>query len=63
MPWGFFFSVWFQTDICWTSEYLVETNIPNNTLYVSVQQSSCTQHVLSVSPFSLDIGHKTWSIV
>ena len=30
------FSVWFQTDICLTNEYLFETNIPNNTLYMSL---------------------------
>ena len=35
MPWSFYFSVWFQTDICLTNGYLFETNIPNNTLYLS----------------------------
>ena len=64
MPYSFFFSVWFQTDICLTNKYLFETNIPNTTFYPSLLNNCLAPNTWYLPPCLLcTLTHKTWSIV
>ena len=50
MPWSFFFSVWFQTEICLTNEYRFKNTIPNNIFYLSLFENIFLPNTLYLSP-------------